>query len=157
MTNEPIQIFIAGHPRPQPRHRTVNGRTVAVVDANAKRWISLVAGGAASLVEQCGGREALAARIGIGAPLRVGLEFLFETKTESRHGNHHTQVPDCDNLAKLVLDVFSRANVWSDDCIVAELKISKMWSPIARQGVLVTVSPLAGTNVPGEQKIPDWL
>lgn len=41
---------------------------------------------------------------------------------------YHTQKPDCDNLAKAILDALVAARLIADDRQVAELSISKVWA-----------------------------
>ena len=40
---------------------------------------------------------------------------------------HHTQVPDCDNLAKHIMDSLN-SHVYIDDKQICELRVTKHWS-----------------------------
>ena len=80
-------------------------------------------------------------------PLRVDLAFVLP-RPIGQAGSYSTSVPDLDNLAKLVLDGLNTADVWRDDCQVAELQAVKTLaiagSPV---GTTVTVVELAGAEL----------
>lgn len=43
--------------------------------------------------------------------------------------------PDADNVAKLVMDALTRAGVWVDDTVVAQLEVRRWWVGVDREGV----------------------
>ena len=70
----------------------------------------------------------------LDGPLRVEIVATF-ARPKSRmskagaHGPvHHTVKPDADNLAKLVLDAMQSVGVITDDKIVCELQVVKLWA-----------------------------
>ncbi len=42
--------------------------------------------------------------------------------------------PDADNVAKLVLDACTRAGVWTDDTVVAQLEVRRWWVAVGVDG-----------------------
>jgi len=50
---------------------------------------------------------------------------------------YHTKKPDVDNLAKLILDVLTKINYWSDDSQVVSLKVTKQYSDVFDCGVRI--------------------
>ena len=77
--------------------------------------------------------------------LRADLTFLFPTqrRNKERYGKPHLQVPDVDNLAKLVLDAFVRKGlIQGDDSRVCELIIRKSWCKVEDAGGIATLTLL---------------
>lgn len=130
-----------GQPRPRAFARVIAGKAVArVYDAgSAEGWKSLVAIAA---------REHIPPEP-IRRPLWVKLDFdMPRPKSHFRTGRNagclkegatcwHEGKPDVDNLAKAVLDALTTLGLWADDCLIAELVVTKRYGP--RPGVLVTV------------------
>ena len=64
----------------------------------------------------------------------------------------HTKKPDADNLAKAVLDALTAwpkgepALVFSDDCVVASLRVDKRYG--ASPGATIRITPLTEANAP---------
>jgi crossover junction endodeoxyribonuclease RusA len=56
----------------------------------------------------------------------------------SAPGTWHCQRPDCDNLAKVVLDVIKSIGIIRDDGVVFELHVSKIWDSHS-SGVLINI------------------
>jgi Holliday junction resolvase RusA-like endonuclease len=53
----------------------------------------------------------------------------------------HAGKPDCDNLAKLVMDQVTRTDrIWRDDSQVVSLRCDKFWAIANEQGVSVSIS-----------------
>jgi Holliday junction resolvase RusA-like endonuclease len=72
----------------------------------------------------------------------VELLFRFEPpKSDPGRSGPHTQKPDADNLAKLVLDVMQAGRAFADDAKVAQLTVLKVWGPAAGVGVTVRQLP----------------
>lgn len=42
--------------------------------------------------------------------------------------------PDADNIAKLVMDACTRAGVWTDDTVVAQLEVRRWWVAVDEDG-----------------------
>lgn len=132
-----LYIECLGHPRPQPRPRFYQGRIIANGDANSQAWKRILVGEIQ--------RAKLAQRWVApppGVPLAIRLDFRFSTPDASRWHNHHTQKPDVDNLAKIVMDAMQQLNIMSDDSCVAVLRVSKMWCGELREGVSISVAAL---------------
>src|SRR5215469_6690411 len=117
-----ISFFVQGDPKGQPRPRafarkTASGFVARVYDAGtAEGWKSAVAEAARPFLGQ---REV--------KPLNVSLAFYFRRpKIHFRSGKNstglkpgaplwHTSRPDCDNLAKAVLDALVVIGLIADD------------------------------------------
>jgi Holliday junction resolvase RusA-like endonuclease len=130
---------VAGIPRPQPRPRFVRAgskiRAVSTASDLVKIWRLRVL---RAVIHAVSGSEPLS-----GA-LEVELVFTFApprtAEGRSRIGQPHTQRPDADNLAKLVLDVMQAGRAFADDAKVARLTVVKAWGE--DQGAAVTVRQL---------------
>jgi len=75
-----------------------------------------------------------------------------EPKRNRAAGRMHCDTrPDCDNLAKMILDCMTRLAYWTDDGQVARLGIGKEWGD--RPGIGFEVEPIerpnASVSVPG--------
>lgn len=139
-----IQFTVPGDPKPQPRPRAfaING-SVRVYDPHtAEVWKSAIADAARPHCPREPWR----------GPVDVILSFQFQRpKTHFRSGKHadllrddapdwHTKRPDCDNLAKSVLDALTLLGFWKDDSQVASLDVRKHYG---EPGVVITVSNMA--------------
>ena len=136
-------FHVDGIPKAQPRPRAFarkmgNGAVVArVFDAGtAEGWKSLVASTGASK------RPAEP----LECPVEVMLMFYMpRPKSKSRRRDWHgpipyTSRPDCDNLAKAVLDCLTQQGWWLDDSQVSRLSIEKCYHSIGqRPGASVSV------------------
>jgi Holliday junction resolvase RusA-like endonuclease len=127
--SQQILMTVHGHPRPQPRPRFINGRVVSTADQNAKLWRAAVMTAA--------GRLHGMAQIPVKVPTKFSMAFVFPTDKAARHGKPHAQVPDLDNLAKLILDAMQDAGVLENDSLVSSLELSKSWGP--KGGVMVLI------------------
>ena len=140
-----IQLFsIQGTPKPQPRPRFFSGRAVSTPDALTRAWKDKVAQGCLELD-----------KLPKGGAWRVEMMFRMPTKDATRHGYPHTQTPDSDNLAKLVLDAMQDAGLLPNDSAVSQLEIFKTWSPLERAGVSVIISK--DETKPSYAPTPNWL
>jgi Holliday junction resolvase RusA-like endonuclease len=128
--------YIEGEPKGQPRPRAfamktkTGGYSARVFDAGtAEGWKSSVA----TATQQQPFQKPLA------GPLTVALNFYMRrpkghygtgknaTKLKPSAPTHFVKKPDCDNLAKAVLDALTQLGVWKDDDQVVSLQISKHW------------------------------
>jgi Holliday junction resolvase RusA-like endonuclease len=134
-----ISFFVSGEPKGQPRPRAFamklgNGKYSArVFDAGtAENWKSAIAAVAVNHTPSEPFPGAVAVRI----------SFHFaRPRSHYRTGKHagvlrenalllHTGKPDCDNLAKAVLDCLTQlGGFWRDDSQVAYLRIWKSYGP----------------------------
>lgn len=147
----PIRFFIEGEPKGQPRPRAFsrNGHAAVYDPGTAEGWK---------------GQVALAARphlptVPYNVPLRVVLWFSMKRPLSHYQRRYrditalqpdalrwHIGRPDCDNLAKAVLDALTTIRFWVEDDIVASLDVRKVYGE--RPGCSVMVSALTGELVP---------
>jgi len=143
---EPVQLYIPGTPRPQPRPRFAKGRVIATADPLARRWTNACEFYARQTVMNLGGDKLVPHYLGAkGEALRCELYFQFPTQKRNadRYGLPHLRVPDVDNLAKLVLDAFVRKGlILGDDSRVCELIVKKNWVRVQDAGCIATLSLL---------------
>ena len=144
-----LVLMARGHPRPQPRPRLLpNGRVLSVADTNAKAWIATVERSAFNTLECIGGNQALDSYYRQTDALSVRMQFRFPRdsgrggrRNPREVGSPHTQTPDADNLAKLVLDCLTRRGLLAgDDSRVARLEVTKVWDDADKAGVTVLLS-----------------
>lgn len=83
----------------------------------------------------------------ISGPVRLTISATFapaaswsKKKAAAHIGQHHTNKPDLDNIAKATKDALNFI-AWADDSQVAEVIMVKRWGPVA--GTSVTVEGLA--------------
>lgn len=140
---EPVQIFIPGTPRPQPRPRFAKGRVIATADPLARRWMNAVEFYAKQTISNLGGPKLVRHYLGDkGEPIHAEMYFLFPTQPRNadRYGKPHLKVPDVDNLAKLILDCFVRRGlILGDDSRVCSLAVRKNWCKIPDAGAMITL------------------
>ena len=175
-----LLITVRGHPRPQPRPRFVNGRTIGTTDKKALCWRAAILRSARASVRlrDCSGmgadhgladnHKAVTDHGPVNDPMSgshgvsVDVVFRFATKDTARHGLPHTGKPDGDNLAKLVLDVLVEAKaLGGDDARCASLSVRKLWDR-SNPGMTVLVRPivpllLASDPMPADRIRPSWL
>lgn len=129
--SEPLQFFVEGTPKGQPRPRAViRGMRAGVFDpGTADEWKAAVAEVWRNVV----GARGLQPREGA---VRVTLLF-YMPRPKGHFGAKglkpsaplaHTGKPDLDNLAKAVLDVLTRLEAWNDDSQVNFLTVARRWA-----------------------------
>ena len=154
MSAEPISFFVHGIPKPQPRPRAFarkmgNGKFSArVYDAGtAEAWKSDIAVAA---------RSACPDRVAIAGPIYLALAFTMpRPRWQYRTGKRsdelrddaprwHSGKPDCDNLAKAVMDALTQlGGFWHDDSQVAMLFVTKHFlQPTGATGCMITIEPI---------------
>lgn len=136
---------VNGTPRPQPRPRFVKGHVVSMADPGTRLW-------RAKVVAVCAELPMLPQE----TPLAVEMLFRMPTAKANRINLAHTQTPDVDNLAKLILDAMQDANMLHNDSHVSRLTVLKRWATPGDAGVSVQICP----DVPkgdGPAKPPGWL
>jgi len=132
-----LTVTIHGDPKGQPRPRAYARRMGN--NFVARVYDSDVADGWKKAVRTTVQREALKlypTRME-DIPFRVEMAFCFARPKshfstsgllKAKHAIWHLQKPDCDNLAKLVLDqVTDIGTVWKDDSQVVTLVVQKLW------------------------------
>lgn len=147
---------VGGTPRPKARPRFVRGRVITTASDKEKLWRMHVRRAVAQAVLYRGGPKPV-----FTGPVRVRMVFTFTPppSARGRMGKPHTQKPDADNLAKLVLDAMEWAGVFPNDSLAAETPVEKWWGE--RAGVVVTTEPIdaARAQAPSAAALPrpDWL
>lgn len=147
-----IAFFAAGTPKAQPRGRAVvrpkkgGGVRAGIHNPDtADAWKRQV------MLEAQKHRTATP----FDGPVRVGLTFYFERPTahfSRKTGTtvlklgapeYHRGRPDCDNLAKAVLDALTDlGGYWSDDAAVSWLSVRKVYAaPGAPVGCMIQIKP----------------
>lgn len=128
-------FFAQGEPKAQPRPRAFSrGGHARVFDpGTAEGWKSQIAIAAKPWIEYAGT---------LHGPISVGLMF-YMPRPQSHYAMNKregvrklrpsaprrpTKKPDCDNLAKAVLDALTTLGAWEDDKNVIELKIKKHYA-----------------------------
>jgi Holliday junction resolvase RusA-like endonuclease len=144
-----IIMITQGHPRPQPRPRVIRGRAISTLDPLASSWKARIRASSSAIPRELGSLAP--------GPLSCSMAFLMPTKDAARFGKPHTQVPDLDNLAKLVLDAIQDTGLIANDSHVALLSVSKSWAPADKAGVIVELENLEAQPGPLGSAKPDWL
>lgn len=141
-----VIIVVKGHPRPQPRPRVIQGRAVSCADPLASAWKAKIKSGVSQIpVELPKG------------PIACTMWFRMPTKDNARIDKPHTQVPDLDNLAKLVLDAIQDTGLLVNDSQVARLNLEKTWSSLDQAGVLVELASWEASESHTSMPKPSWL
>jgi len=124
-----VAVWVDGIPKAQPRPRAfarnVGGKAVArVYDAGtAEHWKAQVV----AALEPHRPTEPL------DEPVGIGMGFLLpRPKNRCRKKDPDGEIqctskPDCDNLAKAVLDAMTQVGWWRDDSLVVSLHVWKKW------------------------------
>lgn len=134
--------FIAyGIPKGQPRPRAFSrGGHASVYDpGTAEGWKGSVALAA---------REFLPPEP-LDEPLRVMLQFFMPrpARLKGEASAPHTGKPDCDNLAKAVLDALTGISMWRDDSLVCSLDVEKRYcAKNHRPGAVISIYTEERTN-----------
>lgn len=121
-------LFVPGIPKGQPRARAcIRGRHAGVYDpGTADAWKHAVAD-SWRLLPATKHTE----------PVKLDLQFFLPRPKSHFRSNgelkpaapmFHTGKPDCDNLAKAVMDVLTRLGAWTDDSAVWCVKIFRRWA-----------------------------
>jgi len=148
-TIAPIEFFVQGEPKAQPRPKAFARKfgdkwmARAYDPGTAEHWKSLIA---------------LAAKPHMPAtPLSgaVALELFFLFRRPQSHfrgkakqlrhdaPNFHASKPDCDNLAKAVCDALTTLGAWEDDKQISKLNVTKKYGSESIQGVNIRITGLA--------------
>ena len=141
-----FECYVKGEPKPQPRPKAARrgGFIQIYTPPTAKEWRTAVEKAVASHQR----REDAPGSIFSG-PLSLRLAFflkrpqrLMRAKDPSGEVSH-TSTPDCDNLAKAVMDALTDTGVvWGDDSQVQDLMISKRYvSKEGQTGCLIQINP----------------
>jgi Holliday junction resolvase RusA-like endonuclease len=123
-----IEIRVPGNPQALKRHRTFRrGKFTGTYDPSSAAKQDFLA----KVMEHCPDEP-------LAGPLRVELDFVFlRPKSHYRTGKYadqlkdnapemHTSRPDCDNLAKFVLDALN-GMYWTDDSVISFMTVKKRY------------------------------
>ena len=135
-----LNEHVIGKPKAQPRVKAYSrgGKAGVYTPSTADEWRRNVS---ASLHRHKGKN--------LDGAFEVELHFIIDRpKSHYRTGRfkhiqkdeaprYHTKKPDVDNLAKLILDVLTKINYWSDDSQVVSLKVTKQYSDVFDCGVRI--------------------
>lgn len=141
---EPIEFWVAGAPKGQPRPKAFSrGGMARVYDpGTAEGWKGLIAQAAKPVLPSSP----------LDMPIRVDLTFYFprpkshyrtgKRKTERRADapTFHCGKPDRDNLDKAVLDCMTTLRFWRDDSQVCDGRIRKLYDDGHGPGCWVRIS-----------------
>lgn len=135
MSLEPIEFFVAGDPKGQPRAKAFHrgGFTKMYDPGTADHWKALI-------MQEMKARGLLGC-VRLGGPMRVDLTFFFPRPKKHFHTSKaragqlrenapywHTSKPDRDNSDKAALDCLTTLDIWTDDCIVCDGRIQKRYA-----------------------------
>ena len=73
-------------------------------------------------------------------PVRVIVKWCFKISGKHKDGEWKTSPPDTHNLNKLLFDVMTDLNYWTDDAIVVSEIIEKFWTNIP--GIYIAIEKL---------------
>ena len=140
----PVEIIIRGDPKGQPRPRAYARRMGAnfvarVYDSDvADDWKRAV-----RMAVRAKAPQAFPTRLD-DVPFKVVMRFEFKRPKshlstagllKAKSPVWHMSRPDCDNLAKLVLDqITDLALIWRDDSQVVILVVEKFWARADEEG-----------------------
>lgn len=159
-----VRIVVAGVPHAQPRPRFVNGVAVSTIGPRIKRWRLMLQAAIQDAAHSIGEAEL---EVLNRFPLALAMEFRFQVppKHKAWQGTPHWHKPDCDNLAKPVMDELVKARMIDDDARIARAGVSKLWaSPlVGGPGMTLVLVALDGPRAGRPQKeagageAPAWL
>lgn len=131
-----LEFRVDGIPTPQGSKRAFvrNGRAnlVEVAGAALKAWRQDVT------------VAAIAARrhqdwIPLEGPAQVHINFRLPRPKSRPDDDWHANRPDVDKLTRAVLDALTTAEIWRDDCLVADLRATKRYASIESPGASIAV------------------
>lgn len=140
LTKMRIRFFASGMPKGQPRPRAFafGGKARVFDPGTAEGWKSRIAEAA----------RPFRPTKPLTGPLYVHLEFFFarpkshflREQIRQTAPGYHTSKPDSDNCAKAVLDALTTLRMWTDDALVADLRVRKLYPNIdGHTGCLITI------------------
>ncbi|ADY54694.1 endodeoxyribonuclease RusA [Syntrophobotulus glycolicus DSM 8271] len=73
-------------------------------------------------------------------PVRLLTKWCFLVTGKHKNGEYRTSRPDTDNLQKMLKDVMTTLDYWTDDALVASEIIEKFWADIP--GIYIAIEEL---------------
>ena len=127
-----LLLFVPGEPKaqPRPKARRAGNHVSIYTPASAKAWKQAI------MLQYQGLKPGRQTRFAKDVALHVELNFHMPRpkshflKSGLRHNapSWHTKRPDCDNLAKAVLDALQDAQAFHEDSQVALLSVTKQYA-----------------------------
>ncbi len=74
-------------------------------------------------------------------PVRLVTKWLFPITGKRRDGEYKTTRPDTDNLQKMLKDIMTDLDYWTDDALVVSEIIEKFWA--AHPGIYICIEDIA--------------
>ena len=140
----PIELFVSGIPKGQPRPKAFSrGGIASVYDpGTAEGWKGQIALAIRSFIPS------------VPIPFPVALQlvvFIPRPKAHFRTGKNSHQLrddapkwcpkkPDSDNYAKAVMDAITTLRVWEDDSQVVDLRVRKFYESGRGPGCIISIS-----------------
>lgn len=143
-----LQIVVPGHPRPQPRHRAVKGKIIAVIDRRVEAWQESVRRATLSAISDFGREEiAETAFWSKRGALLMKVIFKMPHKQPSMWGQLHISgnKADLDNLEKLVMDEIAgkvKSPLPGNDSRICHKEGLKVWCRPREAGCVVTLQEI---------------
>lgn len=78
----------------------------------------------------------------LAGPIRMTVIWGFPSSEKHQNGDWHTEKPDADNLQKALQDVMTELGFFKDDCQIAQLQASKIYT--FHPGVSIVASTMKG-------------
>ena len=75
----------------------------------------------------------------IEGPVYLNVAFWYNTPDKKKKGRPKVSRPDCDNVAKLLIDCMTKLGFWEDDSQIYRLHITKHWAMADRAMISVRV------------------
>jgi len=75
----------------------------------------------------------------VEGPVSVSISFWYRTPDKKKKGRPKTSRPDCDNVAKLLIDCMTKLGFWNDDSQIYSLRVTKHWAMADRAMVSVSI------------------
>lgn len=139
---QPIQFFVEGLPKGQPRPKAfVRGGHAAVYDpGTAEGWKGQVAVAARAFLPPAPILGPLKLTLGFWLPRPKAHYLTGKRAGELRNDAplFHTGKPDADNFAKAVMDALTMLRLWQDDSQISVLHVYKLYQA-GRTGCFVTI------------------
>lgn len=130
-----LELWLAGKPTPQARHRHARGRTYDPSKADKIAMATSVEQGMLSVPHAI----LNAPCIGLSICFHMQIPKSWSKKKQIQSLNSlHTSKPDVDNLLKFLMDGFNQI-LWYDDAIISKVEMKKVYS--RRGGVKITITP----------------
>lgn len=146
----PIQFFVQGTPKPQPRPRAfarqiAPGKWMArAYDAGtAEGWKSQIAEAAKPFIPEAPWTGPIRLLVTFNMP-RPKAHFRSNGTLKDSAPHHHIIKPDSDNLIKAVRDCLTLLSFWRDDCQICNEHVMKTYAVADYPGgASITIQELA--------------